>query len=353
MDQALDKVIQSGLDAVEAGDLQTALDAVDEAAKLVGENHVRVLHLNGMIAWSEGRVDNAAGYLMQAVDLGGAHPEVYLDCAECLFIHGDDLDEAEAVVRALLDHKSIAEDDPSRDEAKLLLAQIRLDDDDTEEALELLDQVQPKMKEHPAYLSTYGAVMMALGRNEEAVKSLEAAVLAAPEDPDFHYQLGLTREAAGDREGSAEAMLHVLELDTAISKADAAADADDEDEVEELDQELSDEAKAELIRTFEEVLEEVPDPVLKRIAHAPVSVQRRATAEQVRGGVNPRSAVAFVGTPKSGDTPGELARIVIIHDLLLAMIDEDEEIPEVFVIGIIDELRRFFDESMGVVSVED
>jgi len=349
MDQALDKVIQGGLDAIEAGDLKTALDAVDEAAKQVGENHVRVLHLNGMIAWSEGRVDNAAGYLMQAVDLGGAHPEVYLDCAECLFIHGDDLDEAEAVVRALLDHKSIADDDPSRDEAKLLLAQIRLDDDDTEEALELLGQVQPKMKEHPAYLSTYGAVMMALGRNDEAVKSLEAAVLAAPEDPDFHYQLGLTREAAGDREGSAEAMLHVLELDTAISKADA--DADDDDE--ELDEELSDEAKAELIRTFEEVLEEVPDPVLKRIAHAPVSVQRRATAEQVRGGVNPRSAVAFVGTPKIGDAAGELERIVIIHDLLLAMIDEDEEIPEVFVIGIIDELRRFFDESMGVVSVED
>lgn len=351
MDQALDKVIQGGLDAIEAGDLQTALDAVDEAAKQVGENHVRVLHLNGMIAWSEGRVDNAAGYLMQAVDLGEAYPEVYLDCAECLFIHGDDLDEAEAVVRALLEHESIADDDPSLDEAKLLLAQIRLDDDDTEEALELLGQVQAKMKVHPAYLSTYGAVMMALGRNDEAVKSLEAAVLAAPEDPDFHYQLGLTREAAGDREGSAEAMLHVLELDAAISKADAAADADEDGE--DLDEELSDEAKAELIRTFEEVLEEIPDPVLKRIAHAPVSVQRRATPEQVRGGVNPRSAVAFVGTPKTGDAAGDLQQIVIIHDLLLAMIDDDEEIPEVFVVGIIDELRRFFDESMGVVSVED
>ncbi len=350
MDQALDKVIQSGLDAVEAGDLQTALDAVDDAAKQVGENHVRVLHLNGMIAWSEGRVDNAAGYLMQAVDLGEAFPEVYLDCAECLFIHGDDLDEAEAVVRALLNHESIAADSPSRDEAKLLLAQIRLDDDDTEEALELLGLVQDAMKEHPAYLSTYGAVMMALGRNEESVKSLEAAVLAAPEDPDFHYQLGLTREAAGDREGAAEAMLHVLELDAAISKADAEAGDDDDDD---LDEELTDEAKAELIRTFEEVMEEIPDPVLKRIAHAPVSVQRRATPEQVRGGVNPRSAVAFVGTPKSDDGAAELERIVIIHDLLLAMIDEDEEIPEVFVVGIIDELRRFFDESMGVVSVED
>jgi len=339
MDQSIDTVIRGGLDAVEAGNLQAALDAVDEATKTVGENHVRVLHLNGMIAWAEGRVENAAGYLMQAVDLGAAYPEVYLDCAECLFIHGDDLDEAEAVVRALMQQDSIAADDPSRDEARLLLAQIRLDDDDTEEALELLGQVQPKMQTHPAYLSTQGAVMMALGRNDEAVKSLEAAVAAAPEDPDFHYQLGLTREAAGDRKAAAEAMLKVLELDAAL------IDDDEEDE------ELTDVAKAELIRGFEEVMEEVPDPVLKLIAHAPVSVQRRANAEQVRSGVNPRSAVAFVGEPKDGERPGKLERIVIVHDLLLAMIDEDDEIPEVYVVGIIDELRRFFDESMGVVSV--
>lgn len=341
MDQALDTVIRGGLDAVEAGDIQTALDAVDEAAKQVGENHVQVLHLNGMIAWAEGRIDNASGYLMQAVDLGSGQPEVYLDCAECLFIHGDDLGEAEAVVRALLARESIDSEDPARDEAHLLLAQIRLDDDDTDEALECLGKVRPKMRTHPAYLSTYGAVMMALGKNDEAVKSLEAAVLVAPEDPDFHYQLGLTREAAGDQEGAAEAMLHVLELDGAV--------VDDEAE----DEELTDEARSALIRSFEEVLEEIPDPVLRRIAHAPVSVQRRATPEQVRGGVNPRSAVAFVGTPKVDEQPAKLERIVLLRDLLLGMIDGDEEISEVFVIGIIDELRRFFNESMGVVSVED
>ena len=340
MDQSIDTVIRGGLDAVEAGDLEAALDAVDKAAKSVGENHVRVLHLNGMIAWAEGRVENAAGYLMQAADLGAEHPEVYLDCAECLFIHGDDLDEAEAVVRALLDHASIPADDPSRDEAKLLLAQIRLDDDDTDEALEVLGQVRPEMQAHPAYLSTYGAVMMALGRNDDAVTSLEAAVAAAPEDPDFHYQLGLTREAAGRRAAAAEAMLRVLELDAALIDDDAE------------DDELTDAAKAELVRGFEEVLEEIPDQALRLIAHAPVSVQRRATPEQVRGGVNPRSALAFVGQPKDGDNPGKLERIVIIHDLLLAMIDEDDEIPEVYVVGIIDELRRFFQESMGVVSVE-
>ncbi|MCA9659699.1 MAG: tetratricopeptide repeat protein [Myxococcales bacterium] len=346
MDQDLDTVIRRGLDAVDAGDIQTALDAVDEAAKHVGENHVRVLHLNGMIAWAEGRVENAAGYLMQAVDLGSELPEIYLDCAECLFIHGDDLDEAEAVVRALLERDGVEE--AARDEGRLLLAQIRLDDDDPDEALELLERVTPDMQGHPAYLSTYGAVMLASGRGDEAVKALEKAVAAAPEDPDFHYQLGLTREAVGDREGAAAAMLKVLELDSAAAEAAAAEEA----EAGEEPVELTDVVKRELVRAFEEVLEEIPDKVLRLLAEAPVSVQRRATPAQVRGGVNPRVAVAFVGAPKTDDAEAELEGIVIMYDLLMIMIDDDDEIPEVFIVGIIDELRRFFDEALGVASVE-
>ncbi|MEZ4385554.1 MAG: tetratricopeptide repeat protein [Nannocystaceae bacterium] len=343
MDQDLDTVIRRGLEAVDAGDIQTALDAVDEAAKHVGENNVRVLHLNGMIAWAEGRVDNAAGYLMQAVDLGSELPEIYLDCAECLFVHGDDLDEAEAVVRALLEREGVEE--AARDEGKLLLAQIRLDDDDPDEALELLDQVTPEMQQHPAYLSTYGAVMLASGRGEDAVKALEKAVEVAPDDPDFYYQLGLTREAVGDSAGAAAAMLKVLELD--IAAAEAAEDEDGD-----APEALTDAAKSDLVSSFEEVLEEIPDKVLRLLAEAPVTVQRRATPEQVRGGVNPRAAVAFVGAAKTDAAPANLEGIVIMYDLLMIMIDEDDEIPEVFVVGIIDELRRFFDEALGVASVE-
>ncbi|MCA9634717.1 MAG: tetratricopeptide repeat protein [Myxococcales bacterium] len=338
MKEALDAVIRRGLDAIDAEDLGAAQEALDEASRLAGENHVQVLHLAGMLAWAEGRIDNAAGYLMQAVDLGSDRAEIYLDCAECLFIHGDDLDEAEAVVRSLLERDDI--DEGASNEAKLLLAQIRLDDDDPDESLELLHEVSPEMQKHPAYLSTYGAVLMSLGRNDDATAALSEAVAQAPEDPDLHYQLGLTREAAGDREGAAAAMLKVLELD-------AAGSGDDEENA------LTPEEAADLITRFEEVLEEIPDPVLRLIASAPVSVQERPTPDQVRAGVNPRGVVAFVGQAKLGDDDeANLEGIVIMRDLMLESIDDDDEIPEVFIVGLLEEIRRFFrEDSLGMASV--
>lgn len=336
MNDGLKNVIRRGLDALDGEDLEAAQAALDEAARLAGENHVQVLHLSGMVAWAEGRIDNAAGYLMQAVDAGNGEPDVYLDCAECLFIHGDDLDEAEAVVRQLLARDDLAQE--PLDEARLLLAQIRLDDDDPDESLELLEEVSQAMHEHPAYLSTIGAVMMALGRNDEAVKALERAVAEVPDDADLHYQLGLTREAAGDRQGAGAAMLKVLELDHAELETEPLTG----EEIEDLQGRL------------EEVLEEVPDRVLRLVAHAPISVQIRPTEEQVRAGVNPRGVVAFLGRPRTDDQEAELTGVAVMRDLVIDAIDDDDDISEVLFVGFVEELRRFFhDESLGVASVED
>jgi tetratricopeptide (TPR) repeat protein len=336
MNDALKTVIRQGLDALDAEELDAAQAALDEAARLAGENHVQVLHLAGMVAWAEGRIDNAAGYLMQAVDAGSDDPDIYLDCAECLFIHGDDLEEAEAVVRALLEREGL--DQEALDEARLLLAQIRLDDDDADESLELLEEVSAAMHEHPAYLSTYGAVMMALGRNDEAVKALEQAIVQVPDDADLHYQLGLTREAAGDHAGAGAAMLTVLELDHAEIESEPLTDEEIED----------------LKGRFEEVLEEVPDRVLRLVAHVPLSVQIRPTAEQVRSGVNPRGVIAFLGRQRTDDREAELTGIAVMRDLVIDAIDDDDEISEVLFVGFVEELRRFFhDESLGVASVEE
>ena len=64
---SVDAVIDRGLKAVEDENLERAEMALEEAQRLVGENHVRVLHLNGLIAWAEGRLENAAGYLQKKV----------------------------------------------------------------------------------------------------------------------------------------------------------------------------------------------------------------------------------------------------------------------------------------------
>jgi len=322
----LGEIIDRGLAAVEADDSEAAERALAEASKIAGENHVRVLHLAGMHAWAEGDVERAAGFLMQAVDLGPERADIYLDCAECLFANGEELDEAEASVRVALKLPAISE--RVEDEARLLLAQIRLADDDTEDALATLDEIKGELRSHPAYLSTKGAVLLAAGRFADAIEQLERAVELEPEDPDFAYQLGITRQAAGDEAGCREAMVRVLELDS--KAASEGSEPPGYAEVQELRSKL------------EDIMEELPDAILRLVAHAPIKVQQRATAEQVRGGVDPRSPVAFLGIPKNGDADAELEGIVILRDLVLEDAEDEEEIPLALFYGMLEELRRFF-----------
>lgn len=325
--RSIDAIVDAGLEAVENDDLEAAQQHLEEATKLGGENHVRVLHLTGMLAWAEGRPEHAAGYLMQAADAGSNDPNIYLDCAECLLLFDQDLDEAEAAARTVLKLESAGQD--AFDQARLLLAQIRLADDDAEEALELLDGISAARKSDPVFLSTHGFVLMNAGKADEAVASLRKAVAADPDDPDVHYWLGQALDETGDEAGARAEMVRVLELDQA--------------EHEEHDHEPLTEAMAEDLRgQLEGVLEELPEPVLKLVASAPITVQARTTADQVRAGADPRGAVVFLGRPQTDDDDARLDGVVVVRDVLLDEIHEDDDIPEVLLVSLIDELRRFF-----------
>lgn len=324
---SIDAIVDQGLKAVEDDELQQAQELLEEATKLGGENHVRVLHLTGMLAWADGRPEQAAGYLMQAADAGSTDPNIYLDCAECLLVSDQDLDEAEAAARTVLTLEGVDQD--AIDQARLLLAQIRLADDDTEEALELLDGISAERKADSVYLSTHGFVLMNAGKPDEAVASLRKAVAADPEDPDVHYWLAQAQAETGDVAGATASMLEVLRLD--------------ESEHEGHDHEpLTGEIEEDLRSHFEGVLEELPEPVLKLVANAAITVQGRATAAQVQSGADPRSAVIFQGRPQTDDDEAHLTGIVIMRDLLLDEIADDEDIPELLLVSLIDELRRFF-----------
>lgn len=323
--QSLDSIVDRGLAAVDDDDLNTAENALEEAARIGGENHVRVLHLAGMVAWAQGRLDQAAGYLMQAADAAPEDPQIYLDCAECLLLHDQDLDEAEAAARAVL--RLPGASTASTDQARLLLAQIRLADDDTDEALELLAGISEERKDDSAYLSTYGFVLMNSGRAREAADVLRRATEVDPEDPDVHYWYAQALDAVGDIEGSRAEMLRVLELD-----AEAAAELDP----------VSAEVAEDLRDQFESVLEEVPDRILKLVSNAPISVQARPTSDQVRAGADPRALVSFIGRPHTDDADARLDSIVLMRDVLLDEIEGDDDIPELLMVGLVDELRRFF-----------
>lgn len=328
MSNALNTVIDNGLAAVEAEDIATAQRFLQEALRLGGENQARVLHLSGMIAWAEGRLDDAAGYLIQAVDMEPKQPEIYLDCAECLLRSGHELREAEAAIRVLLQLEDVPEQ--SIDEAKLLLAQIRFDDDDAEEALEILDDIRGvELRKHPAYLSTHGVVLAAAGKTEEAVAALEQAVASDPRDSDIYYQLGFINQQLGNTKKAQEAMLQVLKLDTEENQHEPLTMAEIQD----------------LQAKFTQILAEIPETERNLVSDVPVIVQERATPKQVQEGMNPRSTVAFVGRPKTNQEDARLDSIVLLRDLLLAEMDDEEDIPELLIVGLFEEIHRFFQQS--------
>jgi tetratricopeptide (TPR) repeat protein len=325
----IDAVISRGLEAVENDDLVAARQALAEAKKSGGENHVGVLHLQGVLAWSEGDVDRAAGFLMQAVDAEPEDVTVYLDCAELLVSEGQDLDEADGILRTVLEKENL--DTASRDHALFLLARVCLDSDepDPEEALELLEDVSDDNRTNPFYASARAEVLMDLERPQEASAAIRLSLEEFPNDADLWYMLGITHRMADETEEAARAMLRTLELDSAEA---------DEDE---LDYEETQELRSQL----ESVFEDLPDPLLKRIAHAPITVQARPSVEQVKAGMDPRGVIAFEAKPGREEGEPELAGIIIMRDLLGFGEEEldEEALVEELIGGVISEMQRFFE----------
>jgi len=320
----VDQLVDRGLQAVDDGELETAESLLDDARGIAGENNARVLHLAGMLAWAKGDLERATGFLMQAADAGSDRADIQLDCAECLFA-GEEIDEAEAQVRAALALSGITRG--QTDDGRLLLAQIRLAADDADEALEVLAEIDPSLHGHAAFLSTRGAAQLSSGKLHEAIADFEGALAQDPDDADLHYQLGLAYRAGDDRDKSTAAMLRVLELDAA---EDGATPDPTFAEVQELRSRL------------EDVLEQLPEPLLRLLANAPITVQSRATVEQVKAGLDPRSAVCFQGTAKTEDEEAELTGIVVMRDLLPPEPEDEEELETELFYGIMDELQGFF-----------
>lgn len=327
----IDELIDRGIAAVEQDALDDAENILDDARSTAGENHVRVLHLAGLLAWARDDFEHATGYLMQAADLSPERADIYLDCAECLFM-GEEIEEAESQVRSALALSDITK--TQGDEARLLLAQIRLADDDADEALEVLDEIDDELKGHPAFLSTRGAALLAKEKFEESVAALRQATEQEPEDADFHYQLGLALEAAGHVEEARREMQRVLELDR--------VDADPSSE--------PDYAEVQELRsTLEGVLEDLPDPVLHLVANAPITVQARPTPEQVAEGMNPRGVLCFTGQPAHDDEEAALTGIIIMRDHLLAgeatpsaNAGPDDDLEQELFYTLIEEIQFFF-----------
>jgi len=326
-DLEIDALIDRGLAAIDDQELEKASHVLEQAQKLAGPDHTRVLHLEGLLAWASDDLEAAADCFRRAVAKDPSRPEIHLDFAECLF-SVEEIEEAEIQVKTVLALEGVSPE--QADEARLLLAQLRLADEDPDEAFEALEQVAEERKAHPSFLSTRGAVLAAEGRFEEALHDLDRALEFEPHDPDLHYQRGIALEQLGRIEESREAMVRTLELDR--------EDWEDLGEEEEPDADEADELRSRL----EETMEELPDPILKLVASAPITVQGRATAQQVREGVNPRSIIAFLGTPQNDGQPGVLKGIAIMRDLLWTEVEDDDEVDGELLYALVEEIQFFF-----------
>lgn len=315
--------IQRALDAIDRDDVDAARDALDRAAASLGETDPRVLHGRGIYAWAEGDIEEAARMLLEAADAGPEESRIYLDCAELLLDTGLDFDAAESTLHALLQREAL--DEETRWDAQLMLAQSRLEHPqaDPEEALELLDAV-PEARREADWRSLRAATYLDLGRASEAVQLLEASAAdpAVEVDPDLQYQLGICYAAAGVADKAVAAMVRVVELD---------AEQDDYDEID-ADERMG------LRAALEEVLEDLPDALLKRVAPLPIEVQTRATAEQIGRGVDPRAFLAIDGDVETA----EARAFVIMRNVLLDEVDHEEMLPEALFSSLTDEFRRFF-----------
>ena len=331
--EAVEGQIERALEAIDADERKQAQQLVEQVVDALGADDPRALHLRAMFAWSEGDIEDAAKWMTNAVDAGGVAHRVYVDCAELMLSTGLDLDVAEAALRAALQQEGLAE--AEADQAKILLAQVCLEqvDADAEEALEILASVGDTTQRDPYWISTKAAALLELERGNEAIELWQQAVAdpEAAEDPDVHYQLGICYALTGRGEQAVAAMHRVLELDAA---------GDEYDPLE------ADEA-AGLRGILEEVLEGMPEPLLKRIASAPIEVQTRPKPPQVAGGVDPRAFVAFDGDAAEQ----KLRAVVVMRNVLLDELEDEQDLPEALISGLIDEFRRFFGvEDLAVAS---
>ncbi|NVB37470.1 tetratricopeptide repeat protein [Pseudenhygromyxa sp. WMMC2535] len=322
--------------ALERGDLNGALKVLDIASKAgVAADDPNFLHLQGLVAWAQGDADAAVANFTAALETEPDDPQVYIEAGE-LFADLMDFDAAEDVLRKLLERGEL-EPEPAA-EAYLLLAQVRLahEDPDPEESLELLDEVDPELRADPAWISMRAAALSELDRHAESIELLVAAVEREADEgsaSELLYQLGLTQRQAGDDAAGTETLLELRRRDVAAVgvAADSPVPAEERDD---------------LVRRLEEVLESLPDQILKLLATAPIAIQRWVGEDHIRAGADPRAAIYFEGTPApDDDADGEakLEGIVVFRDMLAASIDDDDELDDAMVEAIVEELDRFYD----------
>ena len=332
-------IIARAHEALESEDLERVRATLDEAvAAGVDEDDARLGHLRFMIAWldesaSEDEIEQAlaeaSGLLDSALELadGSDAARVVLDVADALAQVGE-FDDAEHALRSLARRKDVSPE--ALGAASMIRAQILLDaHEDPDEALAVLDQAPKAIQQEPGFLSLRAATLLELDRGDEAVQQLQQAV-ASNDEVELRYQLGLALREHDREDEAIEHLLEVRRRELANYEVDPSTAVPD-DEVEDLR------------RRVEDVLDTLPDPVMAKVASAPIRVERWASEAAIREGNDPRAPLSFHGRLATDDDEGQVDAIVVYRDALVAQIQDDDEIFDIITMGLVEEFGRFFD----------
>lgn len=331
----------AAITALEAQDIEGAKQARADASKAgTSSDHAALRYLDFMFEWLDGdeldeeqvmdSLGSAEALLDDAVALDEAKlaARIVLDLADILTSVGM-VDEAEHALRGLGERSDLDPNDAF--EALAARVEIVLDfHEDPEQAGEILAGVAESFRTDPRYISLQASVLMELDKGEEALEMLREAV-AAGGDAELRYQLGVMLRAAGKPDEAIDHLLAVRTRDLVVHEVDA-------------DAAVGTDQAAELGRMLEEVIDTLPDPVIKRVASAAIRVERWASEAAIRAGADPRGTVHFEGQPdREGAEDGHVDAIVIHYDVVLVQIDDDEDIVEQLALGLVEEFDRFFD----------
>ncbi len=339
MTTTLSSIFARGYQALESenlGDVRAAMEAAVDAG--AADDDARFGYLRFMVTWldeasSDEELDQLFGMTGDLIEgalklaEGAEASRIVLDVAELLAQAGE-MDDAEHALRALSERDDVEPELLGL--ACLLRASILLDHhEDPEEALAILETVPAVLAQDPGFMSLKAACLLELGCADEAVELLQSAV-ERNDDVELRYQLGVSLREVEREDEAIEQLLEVRRRDLANYEVDASKPVDD-DEVEDLR------------RRLEDVLDTLPDPVIAKVASAPIRVERWASEDIVRAGADPRSPLAFAGQPGDDDEDGELEALVVYRDAIVAQIEDDDEIVDVLALGLVEEFNRFFD----------
>lgn len=182
--------------------------------KSLGRNWAGLSYAQGLLDYYEKRYPEAQIHFEKALTLDERHiaSNFFLGATHYMQQHWQQADRY--LARAL----SAA---PGLSDARLLLASVRLQARQFEEARDLLQPLIEKQPEDPVLLRMLGNIAMRVGATGQGVEYARRLVAVQPQSGDAHLQLAQALLASGQQKPGMEALQKALELSPDLAPAEA------------------------------------------------------------------------------------------------------------------------------------